>query len=221
MDPCDCELARLYETFRLPLRRYLARYVREDEADDLLQEVFIKIGRALPGFRGACSVDTWVYRIAKNAAVDRLRGAPPRTVPLAEEPFAELAAPGEELDSRGSEMDTSEPSLDQWLSRKDVNADIARLLASLPDRYRTVLHLSEIDGLTNRQIARALGVNLGTAKARLHRARVYLKSRFAAHCDFYRDERNELACEHKARCPVCTEPDAEAYPLASNLRLQE
>ena len=67
------EFPQIYTAYWPKIARYLARLVGEDEAEDLTQEVFIKVSQALPGFRGESSVSTWLYRIATNAAYDRLR----------------------------------------------------------------------------------------------------------------------------------------------------
>lgn len=63
----------IHDEYRPKIVRYLSRLVGESEAEDLGQEVFIKVGKALQGFQGKSSLSTWIYRIATNAALDRLR----------------------------------------------------------------------------------------------------------------------------------------------------
>src|SRR3990170_8809769 len=63
----------LYIRYRPGIVRYLSRIVGRHEAEYLAQEVFVKVGRGLPGFRGESRISTWIYRIATNAALDRLR----------------------------------------------------------------------------------------------------------------------------------------------------
>jgi len=63
----------IHDEFRSKIQRYLINLVGEFEAEDLTQEVFIKISRALPNFRGDSKLSTWIYRIATNTALDRLR----------------------------------------------------------------------------------------------------------------------------------------------------
>lgn len=72
---------------------------------------------------------------------------------------------------------------------------VRRYVDELPPDYRAVLLLSEDEGLSDKQIAEALGVTVGAVKIRLHRARARLKAAFDSGCSLYRDERNELACE--------------------------
>jgi len=79
-----------------------------------------------------------------------------------------------------------------------MNKCIRDFVEKLPENYRTVVVLSELEGLINNEIAEILGVSLDTVKIRLHRARVKLKKELETHCSFYRDERNELACDLKS-----------------------
>ena len=174
----------IYTEFQPKIRRYLTRLVGAAEAEDLTQEVFVKVSQALPGFRGDSQVSTWVYRIAANAAFDRLRSASFRRAPRVPVAGPELAA-----DER--------PGMDQDLVRKEMNACIRRYVEELPLSYRSVVLLSEEAGLTNPQIAEVLGISLDTVKIRLHRARGRLKKALGSGCTFYRDERNEFACEPK------------------------
>lgn len=73
MDNLELEFQKIHETFRPKIHRYLTRLLGELEAEDLTQEVFVRVSRALPTFRGESQLSTWLYRIATNAAIDRLR----------------------------------------------------------------------------------------------------------------------------------------------------
>jgi RNA polymerase sigma-70 factor (ECF subfamily) len=79
-----------------------------------------------------------------------------------------------------------------------MNDCIRNFIEQLPADYRTVLVLSELEELKNIQIADILGISLETVKIRLHRARIKLRKELETHCSFYRDERNDLACDLKA-----------------------
>ena len=79
-----------------------------------------------------------------------------------------------------------------------MNKCIRDFIEELPENYRTVVVLSELEGLKNTEIAEILGVSLDTIKIRLHRARAKLKKELETHCDFYRDEGNEFACDVKS-----------------------
>jgi RNA polymerase sigma factor (sigma-70 family) len=73
MNEAILNFEEIHETYRPKIQRYLARMVGEYEAEDLTQEVFVKVHRALSSFRGDSSLSTWIYRIATNAALDKLR----------------------------------------------------------------------------------------------------------------------------------------------------
>jgi RNA polymerase sigma-70 factor (ECF subfamily) len=180
------DFQRIYDEFHPKIHRYLCRLVGAGEAEDLTQEVFAKVGQALPRFRGDSKLSTWIYRIATNTASDRLRSASFRR---ARQVSREVQEPMVEEQSTDVEQD---------LARGEMNDCIRRYVEQLPPRYRSVVILSEGEGLTNPEIASALGISLDTVKIRLHRARSRLKRELGGGCHIYRDERNELACEPKA-----------------------
>jgi RNA polymerase sigma-70 factor (ECF subfamily) len=168
--------------------RYLARLVGEEEAEDVAQEVFVKVHAALGGFRGESSMSTWIYRIATNAGMDHIRSRSSRQHLNVE--------PDHDIDDLEALQDGTPPA-DTFLIRKDMNECIQAIVKSLPDNYRTVLVLSDLEGLTNAEIGEVIGLSLDTVKIRLHRARARLKKELESQCRFYRDERNELACDRR------------------------
>ena len=104
-----------------------------------------------------------------------------------------------ESDTEGKDLWTGEkiPSIETSLIRKEMNECIRDFIENLPESYRTVIVLSELEGLKNNEVAEVLGITVDTVKIRLHRARARLKRELDAGCNFYRDERNELACDLK------------------------
>jgi len=91
----ELKLEEIYDTFKPKILRYLKRLVGEHEAEDLTQEVFTKIGEALKDFRGDSQISTWIYRIATNAALDRLRSSS----------FQQMTQEALSIDSEGGEED--------------------------------------------------------------------------------------------------------------------
>jgi len=73
MSDIELEFQIIHDTFRPKIYRYLSRMVGEHEAEDLTQEVFVKVNQGLGNFKGESKLTTWLYRIATNAAIDRLR----------------------------------------------------------------------------------------------------------------------------------------------------
>ena len=184
---------RIHEEFRPKVFRHLARMVGDSEAEDLTQAVMLKVSDGLGRFRGDASLSTWIYRIATNAAIDRLRrlGAPApssaatETSPMFEQESVDAAAP---LES---------PSTESQAVRREMNTCIREYVERLPEKYRTLTVLSEIEGLRNAEIAAALGISVDAVKIRLHRARKRLRRELQAGCSFHRDADSGLACERK------------------------
>jgi RNA polymerase sigma-70 factor (ECF subfamily) len=196
--PCKgLDFQEIYTSFQPKIFGYLSRMLDENEAEDLTQEVFVKVDKALKEFRGEAQLSTWIYRIATNAALDRLRSSS----------FRQRAR--ECVQSDSSDQTMAEPedkdiwtgeqrkSVDQQLIRKEMNSCIREYIDQLPEDYRAVLVLSEVEGFKNREIVEILGVSLDTVKIRLHRAKAKLKESLGSHCNFYLDERSELACDRK------------------------
>lgn len=181
------EFQRIHDNFRPRVLRYLTRLVGERDAEDLAQTVMLKVSVGLQGFRGDSQLSTWIYRIATNAAMDRLR-VPDREQVLEEEPGAE--------DGEVS-PDSRLPSVEAVAMRTEMSACIRDFIDHLPEHYRIVMVLSEIEGFRNAEIAAILGVSLETVKIRLHRAREKLRGDLQEGCSFYRDEHTGLACDRK------------------------
>ena len=193
-DDPELRFQQVYDEYHAKIFRYLTRIVGQSEAEDLTQEVFVKVGQSLETFRGESQVSTWIYRIATNAALDRLRQPAVRhggekLLPV--ESIAEIKA---DADIRTGEL---KASTEQKLIRGEMNGCIREIIQALPEQYRSVIVLSELEDLKDGEIAEILGLTLQTAKVRLHRARARLRKELAAACVFYRDEQNELACDRK------------------------
>jgi RNA polymerase sigma-70 factor (ECF subfamily) len=88
-------------------------------------------------------------------------------------------------------------SPDQKIIRDEMSECVREFVDRLPTDQRTVLILNELEGFTNKEIADILQISLDAAKIRLHRARTKLKKALADGCDFYHDDRSELACDRK------------------------
>ena len=184
----------IYESFQPGVLRFLSRLVGQEEAEDVAQEVFLRVDRGLEGFRGESSIGTWIYRIARNAALDRLRSRPA---------WLESAR---QLQSHGSDEDPEDvmsripdegASLERDLIGKEMSECIRGRVDTLPESCRRVLVLSEFAGMTNAEVASVIGVSEGAVKIRLHRARTLLREDLRTHCTLYHDELDELACEPK------------------------
>lgn len=182
----------IYSEYYPKVVGYLRRLVGEAEAEDAAQEAFVKVSRSLDGFRGESRLSTWIYRIATNTAMDHLR-----------RPSAKHSSrQGDGAADGGGETDDDfvvdgAPLHDTLLIRKDMNECIRGLVNELPENYRAVLVLADLEGFTNAETGDVLGLSLDTVKIRLHRARLRLKKSMDLACHLYRDGRNELSCDRK------------------------
>ena len=186
----------IHDRFRPRVLRYLSRLVGEADAEDLTQSVMLKVGEGLREFRGDSSLSTWIYRIATNAALDRLRH---KSIPTADDAL---------LDADGGDVppEAQIESTEVTAVREEMSSCIREFIERLPENYKTVMLLSEMEGFTNHEIASILGVTLDTVKIRLHRAREKLRQELQAGCSFYRDEGDELACDRKPTAAVTFRP---------------
>jgi RNA polymerase sigma-70 factor, ECF subfamily len=193
----EVKFHEIHDTFRPKILRYLTNLVGRRDAEDLTQEVFVKVNQALKTFRGESQVSTWIYRIATNVALDRLRNPSFRQTGGKSLSGDSIGESEIEIMDKNPWTGENTPSIETSVVRKEMNQCIRGVVEKLPDSYRTVVVLSELEGFRDDEIAEILGVSLNTAKIRLHRARARLKKDLEAHCNFYRDERNEFACDLK------------------------
>lgn len=192
------EFQSIHDTFRPKILRYLARFVGEDEAEDLTQTVMVKVSKGLHKFRGDAAVSTWIYRIATNTALDHLR-SPARKRTNQQFSLTETLKEGDvDATELTIPLDKQTPSIEAAVIRKEMNKCVDEFIDSLPETEKTVIVLSELEGFKNSEIAKILGVSLAAVKIRLHRARARLREDLGSGCTFYRDERNEFVCDRKS-----------------------
>jgi RNA polymerase sigma-70 factor (ECF subfamily) len=188
----ESEFSEIYSEFYLKIRRYLVRLVGENEAEDVTQTVFEKVNKNLPTFKGDSKISTWIFKIATNTALDRLKSPSYRRTPSG--PLAPVPLQTVE----NIEIVSNKPtSPDQKVIRDEMSDCIREFVERLPPDYKTIITLNELEGFTNREIAEILEITLETTKIRLHRARAKLKESLESGCDFYLDGSSELACDRK------------------------
>ncbi len=183
---------RLHAEYGERIRRYLERLVGPTDADDLAQDVFERAQRAIGTFRGDSRVLTWLYRVATNVAIDRLRTGARRV---------DLERTDDDTDPIESALSadtTHGGSVEGELDRAYMRKCILGVVDRLPTTQRAAILLGELRGFSDRELADALGVSLGAAKIRLHRARRALKAALERACHLERDEQNEFACAPRA-----------------------
>lgn len=194
MDSFTDDFKAIHDSYRPRILRYLTRLVGTGEAEDLTQEVFVRVSRGLPDFKGDSKLSTWIYRIATNVATDRLR------LKSFKETQSDKAIPHHEgpINDVDTLPDEKSPSLERQLMREEMSSCIHDYINTLPENYRAVVILSDIEGLTNQEIAEVLGLTLDAVKIRLHRGRAKLKEKLETGCHFNHDEEDILVCDPKA-----------------------
>ncbi|MGH9346234.1 MAG: RNA polymerase sigma factor [Vicinamibacterales bacterium] len=132
------------------------------EAEDLLQEVFLHAYRKLESFRGDSSLGTWLYRLGMNQCLDYLRGR-----------RARMNQATDSLDEDGA----AEPSSPMPATPIAVNRlDLERAIGKLPEGCRAAFLLHDVEGFEHHEVARILGVSEGTSKSQVHKARMKLRA---------------------------------------------
>ena len=171
------DFQNIYDTYQPRIHRYLVHMVGEPDADDLAQEVFVKVNRSLGSFRGESQLSTWLYRIATNTAIDKIRSASFRQE-------AELELLDDSREAEHQDVWTGEEalSIEQRIMRKEMYDCFIEYVKQLPANYRAVVVLSELEALPNKEIAEILGLSLDVVKIRLHRGRTRLLHELRANC---------------------------------------
>jgi RNA polymerase sigma-70 factor (ECF subfamily) len=163
------------EAFEVLVEKYKRKTFRlafgvlrdQEEALDVSQEAFVKAYRSLPKFKGDSAFYTWLFRITMNLALDRRRQRIARAKSLGGE-----AVTPEEWERTAVSSDTPP---DEEAVSADRRARIGQALESLPEHHRAIIILSDIQGLSYREIAEVLAIPMGTVMSRLHNARKRLR----------------------------------------------
>ena len=155
----------VYSRFRTPVWRLARRLTgSDDEALDASQEIFLRVWRGLPGFRGDAKLSTWVFQIAWNylRGYRRSRG---RVLAAVEDPTGALVARAPD----------PAPGPERRALSSDLLERVSAAIGELPEHYRVVLWLRDAEDLSYADIAAVLDLPVGTVRSRLARARAELK----------------------------------------------
>lgn len=159
----------------------LMRYVKDsEEAQDLLQETFFQAIRSLPSYRGQSKVSTWLYSIAKNVALQRLR----KSNRYSHHDGDQLSRMAARSNGRGTKADVSEPSApDTETVRSEEDHLLHEALEELPESYQQIIALRDLQELSTREVADKLDLTRVNVRVRLHRARKRLRKVLAPHVE--------------------------------------
>lgn len=158
----------------------LARKMMRDQqdAEDVLQETFLSVYRHLDEFQGDAAFATWLYRIATNASLMKLRGRKPPPLSL-DEPVESDAYAGDGAMPR--EIVDWNFTPEEALLSTEVREQMDAAVAALPESMRAVFVLRDIEGLSVQETAEVLGISVPNVKTRLHRARLMLRENLSAY----------------------------------------
>jgi RNA polymerase sigma-70 factor (ECF subfamily) len=163
------EVTRRYGGRMLAVARRLLR--NEEDARDVVQEAFISAFKALDSFQGNARVSTWLHRIVVNTALMRLRSRRRRP----EESIDELLPRFDETGEWASEVTPLGAPNDE-MERREVRQIVRRCIERLPEAYRAIVLLRDIEEMDTEETAAALGMTVSAVKSRLHRARQALRT---------------------------------------------
>jgi RNA polymerase sigma-70 factor (ECF subfamily) len=171
------------------LRSFLrSRLPSESDADDLLQDVFVRVIEKIGSLREADRIESWVYQIARNAVADFYR----RRVQPSGEPIEDAAAPYlDDVDGNHNH------AIGTWLSA---------MIDSLPEKHRDAVRLYEVEGLSQAEIARRLNVSLSGAKSRVQRGRRQLEELQRGCCQLELDRRGNVIECRPVTSDCCSKP---------------
>jgi RNA polymerase sigma-70 factor (ECF subfamily) len=186
-------VAGLWSRFAGELHGWLRARIRPPElADDLLQETFVRICRGLPRLREPERLSPWVYRVTRAVLVDHLRRQHP------EQPLGDSDQPAADSAESVSDADSLNELVGGWLRE---------YLAILPPAYREAVELTEVDGITQVDLARRSGLTSSGSKSRVQRGRALLRKALLDCCDLDVDRRGNIVGYR--RRPECCGPSSE------------
>ncbi len=188
----------IYSEHEKPVFNYILRMVQDRaDAEDLTQELFVRVYQNLPDFRADARVSTWIYRLATNICLDHFR----KKSYLQKKKTESL----EMVVSNRSDTTTPFPVLadkaalrpDEVAIRSDMKEQFHYFLRQLSENYRTVFILAELQELKNQEIADILDCSLETVKIRRHRARKQVKKLLETCCTIYYDDNGHIDWDEK------------------------
>lgn len=179
VDGDEAAYAILVRRYRNRIFNFTYRYTgNAAEAEDVTQDVFIKAYRNLHRFRGDSKFSTWLYQIAKNMSINRLRSLKRAIVGLVN---PVIDADGEESMDPIAQMPSGDRSPEERMLGVEADKAVQRAIQKLTPVYRAALILRDIEDLPYEEIAVILGLAEGTVKSRIHRARAELKDMLAGY----------------------------------------
>lgn len=144
------------------------------DAEEVVQDAFMAVVRKIDTFRADAAFGSWLYRIVANAAYQKLRAQRSRR---SDRPLDEVLASFDEHGRHARPLTDWSEDLDHPSIQTELRMVLTAAIDALPEMYRTVVLLHDVEGLSNRDIGEVLGLSLPNVKSRVHRARLFLRKR--------------------------------------------
>lgn len=154
------------------------------DSEEVLQEVLLLLAKKLDTFKSDAKFSTWLYRVTMNACYGHLRTEMKHDKDISLENYA----PYDNNGSLGGKVKSKEWSNNPYLIlyRKEALEIIEHAISELPEKYRVVFHLKDIEQLSHEEISEILGISVGGVKSRLHRARLFVRDKVS---DYFQEWR--------------------------------
>ena len=171
------------------MERYASRVFRvargiartDADAEEVVQDVFLALARKIEGFEGRAAIGTWIYRVATNAALLKRRGKRHQVETSLEESLPAFKDDGHRDGPRAYLLADWSQTPERDLLEGETRAVLSRAIDQLPEAYRAVLILRDVEELSNEEAARILDESVSSIKSRLHRARMALREQVTRH----------------------------------------
>jgi RNA polymerase sigma-70 factor, ECF subfamily len=178
LSPFPLSAEQVYYDYAPRVYNMARRMVRSDaDAEDVTQDVLLQVVRKLPTFRGDSAFPTWLHRVTVNAALSHRRKRAVREEHRTDAPFDAFLEEGAAEDSGRARS----AGPDAQVLARERRKQIERAIADLPEVYRKVFLLADVDGQPNADIAEAMRLSLSAVKSRLHRARQLMRGALASY----------------------------------------
>jgi RNA polymerase sigma-70 factor (ECF subfamily) len=145
------------------------------DAEEVVQDVFLTLFRKIDSFEGRAALGTWLYRVAANAALIKRRGKRGEVEVHLEDHLPTFKSDGHREGDRAMLLADWSGTPERELLSGEAREILEEGLALLPDHYRAILVLRDVEELSNEEVAEALGESVASVKSRLHRARMALR----------------------------------------------
>lgn len=175
----------IWLAYHKKLSAFIRYRVSGDVVDDILQDVFMKIHAQVDSLKDDAKLESWLYRITRNAVIDHYRSKKPK----------------EDLPKWIEEVESDEGQA----SKKELLSCLEPMIKQLPDKYRLAIELSELQGESQKVIAERENISLSGAKSRVQRGRTLLKVMLYECCEIKLNQRNQLVSVERKRsdCENC------------------